>query len=169
MPYDIDLGGAPANEDCAQLGHTPDFAEVNRFEVFAYKLALIARFGLPPDGCQLVGHNNHHDFGTYRTLVLRIECEADPSVRAYATAIEDGLGSWVEAGFSPPIQYDDGIASIPQRDPCELVIGALLTTRADERGRFPLPDFEIVHRNLAGAFPDQAAIANERLAQGAPA
>ena len=26
----IDLGGAPANEDCAQLGHTPDFERLNR-------------------------------------------------------------------------------------------------------------------------------------------
>ena len=35
MPITIDLGGAPANEDCAQLGHTPDFAAVNRLEVDA--------------------------------------------------------------------------------------------------------------------------------------
>ena len=46
----IDLGGAPANEDCAQLGHTPDFERLNRLEVAAYRAAIIARFGPPPDG-----------------------------------------------------------------------------------------------------------------------
>jgi hypothetical protein len=35
MSYIIDIGGAPANEDCAQLGQTPDFETVNTFEVFA--------------------------------------------------------------------------------------------------------------------------------------
>src|SRR3546814_1298296 len=29
----IDLGGTPANEDCAQIGHTPDFERLNRLEV----------------------------------------------------------------------------------------------------------------------------------------
>jgi len=36
----IDLGGAPANEDCAQLGHTPDFERLNRLEVAAYRAAM---------------------------------------------------------------------------------------------------------------------------------
>ena len=133
MAHDIDLGGAPANEHCAQLGHTPGFAEINRFEVFAYKLALIARYGTPPEGCALRGHSNHHDFGTYRTLVLHVTDDSDTAVRAYAEKIEEGLGSWIEAGFTPPIHYDDGIAVIPREDPCELIIGALLTTRPDSQ------------------------------------
>lgn len=48
MSYIIDIGGAPANEDCAQLGQTPDFEAVNTFEVLAYKLAIIAHHGTPP-------------------------------------------------------------------------------------------------------------------------
>ena len=169
MAYDIDLGGAPANEHCALLGHTPDFSEVNRFEVFAYKLALIARYGTPPEGCALRGHDNHHDFGTYRTLMLHVTDDSDGVVRAYATAIEEGLGSWIEAGFTPPVHYDDGIAVIPRTDPCELVIAALLTTRPDHQGRLPVADFETLHRNLTTAFPQQAAIAQNRLRQGEPA
>lgn len=32
--YDTyDLGGTPANEPCAQLGHTEDFSRINRLEV----------------------------------------------------------------------------------------------------------------------------------------
>src|SRR3546814_21168986 len=46
----IDLGGTPANEDCAQIGHTPDFERLNRLEVATYRAAVIARCGPPPDG-----------------------------------------------------------------------------------------------------------------------
>src|SRR3546814_12289724 len=58
----IDLGGAPANEDCAQLGHTPDFERLNRLEVAAYRAAVIARCGPPPDGCALISITTRHDF-----------------------------------------------------------------------------------------------------------
>src|SRR3546814_5604696 len=36
----IDLGGTPANEDCAQIGHTPDFERLNRLEVATYRAAV---------------------------------------------------------------------------------------------------------------------------------
>ena len=74
MSYIIDIGGAPANEDCAQLGQTPDFEAVNTFEVLAYKLAIIARHGMPPAGCKLGPHTNRHDFGVYRTLADDVRC-----------------------------------------------------------------------------------------------
>ena len=112
----IDLGGAPANEDCAQLGQTPDFDTVNAHEVFAYKLAIIARFGEPPAGCRLKPLANRHDFGTYRTLSLRIDDEDDEQVGAYVDLVENGLGSWLEAGFSPPITYERCVATIHQLD-----------------------------------------------------
>ena len=163
MPYTIDLGGAPANEECASLGHTPDFDTVNTFEVFAYKLAVIARYGSPPKGCRLAACKNRHDFGTYRTLVLHVENESDPKVRAYAEAVEDGLGSWLEAGFSPPVEYQGSIASIPRKDPGELVIGALLTTRPNPDGRFAIAAFEAIHTNLSATFPEQAQAALRRL------
>src|SRR3546814_2859037 len=81
----IDLGGTPANEDCAQIGHTPDFERLNRLEVATYRAAVIARCGPPPDGCALISITNRHDFGIYRTLGLRIDAGAfrrDPSVRS---------------------------------------------------------------------------------------
>ena len=91
----IDLGGAPANEDCAQLGQTPDFDTVNAHEVFAYKLAIIARFGEPPAGCRLKPLANRHDFGTYRTLSLRIDDEDDEQVGACGSAWKKDPGSGV--------------------------------------------------------------------------
>lgn len=160
----IDLGGAPANEDCAQLGQTPDFDTANAHEVFAYKLAIIARFGEPPAGCRLKPLANRHDFGTYRTLSLRIDDEEDEKVAAYVDAVEDGLGSWLEAGFSPPITYEGSVATIHQLDVTELLIGALQTTRPNPDGRFPIPDFEVLHTNLASAFPEEAALARARWA-----
>ena len=92
MSYIIDIGGAPAEEECAQLGQTNDFEAANLAEVTAYKLAIIARHGLPPEGCKLIVHNNRHDFGLYRTLALRVEDDESEAVDAYAEAVEPGLG-----------------------------------------------------------------------------
>ena len=166
MPYFIDLGGAPANEDCAQLGHTPDFDDVNAFEVSAYEVAIIARFGAPPAGCRLAALANRHDFGVYRTLVLHVENELDDAVRAYAHQVEEGLGSWIEAGIAPPVTYDGAIATIPRGDMTELVIGALLTTRPSPDGTFALPEFAILHGHLSEAFPTAAERARSRLSAG---
>ena len=163
----IDLGGAPANEDCAQLGHTPDFDRLNRLEVAAYRAAIIARFGAPPDGCSLVTLTNRHDFGVYYTLGLKIDAGAarrDPAVSAFAEAAQEGLASWIEAGFAAPVRYDDG--EVPKADRAsvdDIVTGALLTTRPGPDGRFPIPDFETLHRNLAAAFPRSAEAAQRLL------
>lgn len=168
MAHIIDLGGAPASEDCAQLGVTEEFDTVNGYEVFAYKLAIIARFGEPPAGCRLKPLANRHDFGTYRTLSLRVDDEEDEKVQAYATAVEEGLGTWIEAGFSPPVSYAGSNATIHRLDPTELLIGALQTTRPDADGRFPIPDFEALHTNLAAAFPHEAELARTRLSASQP-
>ena len=158
MPIILDLGGAPANEDCAQLGHTNDFQRINQFEVHAYRIALIAVHGLPPQGCQLRPYINHHDFGMYRTLVLEIAADAPiAEARCYANKVEDGLSSWTEACISPPITYDGEIATIARASREELVLGALMTTRPRPDGAFPLTAFETIHSNLAAAFPAEAA------------
>ncbi|WP_337847802.1 hypothetical protein [Sphingomonas sp.] len=166
MSDTIDLGGAPGNEDCAQLGHTPDFDRLNRLEVATYRAAIIARFGSPPDGCALVSVTNRHDFGVYRTLGLEVDAIAarrEPGA-SYIAAVQDGLGSWVEAGFAPPVRYDDGMAPAVDRDRIDdIVMGALIATRPDASGRFAIPDFEILHRNLAAAYPRSAEAAHALL------
>lgn len=159
----IDIGGAPANEECAQLGQTIDFEAANLAEVTAYKLAIIARYGMPPDGCKLIVHNNRHDFGVYRTLALRVEDQESEAVDAYAEAVEPGLGSWIEAGFTAPVTYTGKVATIERSEHAELVIGAMLTTRPNPDGTFPIADFAILHTNLAAAFPEQAEAARQRL------
>jgi len=41
----------------------------------------------------------------------------------------------------------------------DIVTGALIATRPDPSGRFPVPAFEILHRNLADAYPASAEAA----------
>lgn len=162
----IDLGGAPANEECAQLGHTPDFDKLNRLEVGAYRAAIIARYGPPPEGCTLISLTNRHDFGVYRTLALKVAVPplGSKAVAPYVQAIQDGLGYWHEAGFAAPVRYDDGAAPAVERGSVdEIVKGALLATRPDASGRFPIPDFELLHRNLAAAYPHCAEAAQRVL------
>ncbi|MDE8650589.1 hypothetical protein [Novosphingobium album (ex Liu et al. 2023)] len=163
----IDLGGAPADEDCAQLGHTPDFERLNRLEVATYRAAIIARFGPPPEGCALATLTNRHDFGVYYTLGLKVDAGAarrDPAVATYAEAVESGLGSWIEAGFAAPVRYDDGEAPKAERSSIDdIVMGALIAIRPDPDGRFALADFEILHRNLAAAYPRSAEAAQRLL------
>ena len=167
MPYYVDIGGAPAEEPCAQLGQTPTFDVLNKLEVLAYKYAIIARYGPPPPGCRLSGLSNRHDFGRYVSLVLHVENELDDAVRAYAEAVEEGLGTWLEAGFRAPVEYDDATATTFQSDPIEILVSAFHVTRPNPDGHFPVPDFETVHRNLSAAFPDEAAIAEARLTEAA--
>lgn len=163
----IDLGGAPANEDCAQLGHTPDFERLNRLEVATYRAAIIARLGPPPEGCALVTLTNRHDFGVYYTLGLEIDAGAarrDPKVAAFAEAAGEGLGSWIEAGFAAPVRYDDGEApKVDRASIDDIVTGALMATRPHPDGRFAIPDFAILHRNLAAAYPRSAEAAQQIL------
>ena len=170
MPITIDLGGAPANEDCAQLGHTPDFATVNHFEVLAYRAALIAVYGAPPAGCRLAPITNRHDFGDYATLALVISDDAHlGSARAYATRVEDGLGSWLEAGMAPPITYDDARAIFTRDSIRDVILGALSTTRPDERDGFPIPALATLHANLVAGFPEEAARFRQLQLLGEPA
>lgn len=165
--FDIfDLGGAPANEDCAQIGHTTDFHRLNRLEVDAYRAAIQARYGLPPDGCALVAIKNDHDFGSYRTLGLKVWTVArnDPAVIAYAEQVEDGLSSWIEAGFTAPVRYDDAEGRTDGRNTLsDVVVGALMTTRPNPDGSFAILEFAILHANLTAAYPDCAAEAHARL------
>ncbi|WP_323810728.1 hypothetical protein [Sphingobium baderi] len=164
MPDAIDLGGAPADEDCAQLGQTEDFARLNRLEVATYRAAMIARFGQPPEGCAFVTLANRHDFGIYRTLGLTIDAgsaHSDAAVLAYSQAAQDGLSSWVEAGFAPPVRYDDdGVPTLERESIADIVMGAILATRPDATGRYPVPDFERLHQNLVAAYPGSAEAAN---------
>ena len=69
----LTIGASPAEEDCAQLGRTPDFQRLNRLEVDCYQAALVARYGPPPAGTAFARDTSDHDFGRYTELALRFE------------------------------------------------------------------------------------------------
>lgn len=155
----IDLGGAPAGEDCAQLGQTDDFDRFNRLEVECYRAALLAKFGPTPPGCQFTLSRNPHDFGTYYTLALKVwdHSTAIEAVSAYIAAAEDGLRTWLEAGFRPPVQYEGSdpiVGTVRELPAC--IVSALKITRPGSDGAFPIPDFAILHGNLRAIYPEQA-------------
>ncbi|MEP9404560.1 hypothetical protein [Sphingomonas sp. VNH70] len=168
MPHYIDLGAGPAEADCAQLGRTENFARLNRLELVAYRAALIARFGPPPAGCGYDIRDNHHDFGIYRTLILRIDpaMAEDATVVTYGELVENGLGSWIEAGLTAPVEYDARSQAVSVRDLRDVIVSALLVTRPGTDGSFPVADFATLHGNLTQAWPEEAATARVRLAEG---
>lgn len=165
--FDIfDIGGAPANEDCAQIGHTADFERINRLEIDAYRAAIQARFGMSPEGCQLVQITNRHDFGPYRTLGLKVWTVAQDraDVIAYVDHVENGLGSWIEAGFTAPVRYDDAVPiGDEHRTIADIVVGALMTARPNPDGSYAISDFAMLNANLSVAYPDCAIAARARL------
>ncbi|WP_066722014.1 hypothetical protein [Sphingomonas pituitosa] len=166
MPHIIDIGGTPANENCAQLGQTEDFERLNRLEVAAYKAALIGRFGPPPEGCELVELRNPHDFGRYFTLGIRIADEdaAIAAAASYIEQVENGLGTWLEAGFTAPVSYDDAGNAVQVRELSDVIVSALLITRPTTDGVFAIPENAVVYQNLVDAYPAVAAIAASQLA-----
>ncbi|WP_199183719.1 hypothetical protein [Novosphingobium sp. HII-3] len=157
MPYTVDIGAVPYNEDCAQLGQTQNFDTINQMEVRLYRAAIIAVHGVPPEGVTLRSKANRHDFGTYRELVAEITDAAqdDPVATEYINKVEDGVPSWLSAGFAPPIQYgSDGTADLGGRTFDEIVRGAMMTTRARDDGSFFPKNNETLHGNLRAGFPE---------------
>jgi len=155
--WTLDLGGAPWNEDCAQIGHTPNFDLVNTAEAMLYRAALIAVAGPPPPGVTLRIKANAHDFGTYQTVEASIDNEQDDGSHAsYLEALETGIAFWHQAGFAPPefgkLTVSDQLVSFV----VEAVASALRITRPSSTGTFFPESSGPIHRNLTAAFPEAA-------------
>lgn len=115
----IEIGGTPADEPCAQIGpdQPPGGESLNRLECQAYIAALRAVYGKEPEGCELRIQSNAHDFGSYREVIVTYD-GTNPENVAYALKVEDGLSRWDDAGFWPPVTYDDaGRAIYVIKDP----------------------------------------------------
>jgi len=153
--WTLDLEGSPWSEDCAQVGHTPNFDLVNTAEAMLHRAALIAVAGSPPAGITLRIKANAHDFGTYRTVEARIDDEQDDGSHAsYLETLEAGIAFWHQAGFALPefgkLTASDQLAGFV----VEAVASALWITRPSSTF-FPESSGPI-HRNLTAAFPEAA-------------
>src|SRR4051812_9661402 len=82
----MDLGSAPAMEDCAQVGRE-DYYDRARKECRAYIGLLRRMLGQEPEGASLRVTSNPHDFGTYLSVVCDYE-PAFPAAIDYAFACE---------------------------------------------------------------------------------
>ena len=155
--WTLDLEGSPWSEDCAQVGHTPNFDLVNTAEAMLYRAALIAVAGSPPAGITLRIKANAHDFGTYRTVEARIDDEQDDGSHAsYLETLEAGIAFWHQAGFALPefgkLTASDQLAGFV----VEAVASALRITRPSSTGAFFPESSGPIHRNLTAAFPEAA-------------
>lgn len=155
--WTLDLEGSPWSEDCAQVGHTPNFDLVNTAEAMLYRAALIAVAGSPPAGITLRIKANAHDFGTYRTVEARIDDEQDDGSHAsYLETLEAGIAFWHQAGFALPefgkLMASDQLAGFV----VEAVASALRITRPSSTGTFFPESSGPIHRNLTAAFPEAA-------------
>ncbi len=167
MPRIIELSGTPWDEPCAQIGRDPDAPARSREEALAYRAALIAVFGVPPEGYALAIAAHDHDFGRY--TMVRLVCPADSALQdeAYEVSVEQGLAHWHEAVMSAPYTYGPNRAceAICTRAPSrEAIERALIASRPAPDGTFALDLFRKIHVNLRAAYPEQAARADQRSA-----
>jgi len=83
----IDVGSAPTEESCAQVG-TQGYYDQARRECRAYINQLRRTFGPEPDGARLSMKTNPHDFGTYLSVVCYYDSSKPESVE-YAFRCEN--------------------------------------------------------------------------------
>ncbi|VWX51079.1 hypothetical protein [Novosphingobium sp. 9U] len=160
------IGGAPAEEECAQLGHTPNFGRYNRLEVYTYKAAIIARWGAPPESVKLLAEPCRHDFGTYYEVQAHYD-EDDQAAADYVAAIEEGLARWIDVGFLQPVVYgpNGSVRSINYDTRNEAVQRTIVSLERQRIEGFGTPAEAMYIDNLRAAFPDAATRADAMLSQ----
>lgn len=79
----LDLGSAPSDEDCAQIGVDENYAVRARRECRALVNQLKRICGDPPTGTRFRIMANPHDFGTYYSVVIDFDPNNEDAI-AYA-------------------------------------------------------------------------------------
>ena len=91
----MDLGSAPCDEPCAQVGED-DYTAKAKDECRRYIDLLVAIHGEPPTGARLRMKGNPHDFGTYYSVVVDFDDE-DDTASDYAYLLEGNLpATWYD-------------------------------------------------------------------------
>ena len=158
------VGGAPADEPCAQTGVTAHWVTLQQLECTVYRAALIARFGVPPEGARLAITSHTHDFGSYAQVEIVFDRD-DADSAGYFERVEDGLSTWLAANFTAPVDYDDRAQERvgSRRDAGDVITAALMTSQQlISSGHATEREHDAV-RNLSAAYPASAAEAASRL------
>jgi len=89
----IDIGSAPAEEDCAQVG-SPDYHARARPECIRFIDLIRKVLGPEPEGATLQVKSNPHDFGSYLSVVCYFD-DDNEAASDYAYRCEsDGPTTW---------------------------------------------------------------------------
>lgn len=97
----VDIGPAPAGEDCAQVGTDKYYDKAQR-ECKAFRNQLRRLHGVEPAGARIGIKSNPHDFGTYYEVVCYYDDSIPDSVN-YAFKLE---------GESPELWDDEAKAEL---------------------------------------------------------
>lgn len=120
----LDIGGNPNGEDCVQVSSTDDYAAAMLSECKCYARALRVHYGEPPEGARIVIASNPHDFGSYRSVMVRFNSN-DPEAVAYAYKLEEGLEKWSDVGYRAVILKKDNVVVFNCWDENGVQIGTL--------------------------------------------
>ena len=89
----LEIGSAPPDEDCAQLGED-DFYEQSHKEMRAYIELIRRTLGNEPSGAHLRIISLPHDFGTYYEVTCWFDPENDESVKYAFDCEGKGPTNW---------------------------------------------------------------------------
>ena len=94
----LDLGSAPSDEDCAQLGVDDNYVARAKREC----RALINQFkricGDPPPGAHFRIMANPHDFGTYYSVAIHFDPNDQDAVAFAYRCDEESPSEWASGG-----------------------------------------------------------------------
>ena len=91
----LDLGSAPGDEPCAQLGGD-DYYPRARQECRAYIGLLRRTIGPEPEGAELRIRSNPHDFGTYLSVVCAYDANDEMAVTYAFRSEAEAPSEWDE-------------------------------------------------------------------------
>jgi hypothetical protein len=158
------IGSTPSDEPCAQTGITAKWVYLQQLECTVYRAALIARFGMPPEGARLAIKSHNHDFGSYAQVKIVFDRDDADSV-AWFERVEGGLSTWLEANFTAPVEYDDRAQERvgSRRDASDVITAALMTSQQLVNSGHATNREHNAVRHLSAAYPACAAEAASRL------
>lgn len=123
----LSIGCVLLDEPFARTGAIPNWLWLQHLEAQTYRAALVARYGLPPEGFQLVIRNPDAAAGVGTAVEARLDADNAASL-AYYEAVDAGLDSWSDVKFPAPVLYDADGAERPgtRRDTADCVVKAII-------------------------------------------